>query len=300
VSETAADHIAAALAAIPTVSANIIGTFVNVEAGLAVVDVGQVRICIPNVGSVMPFPGDSVRLLRINQTTLLLGPVAQRATLGRVVSTSGPTGCLVEYPTGSGVTADMGYPKNSSPTIGDICLIDWASGGTVAAFITYSPPPPPPPPPLPPPPAEPETTVFTATDSGTFYVPSRRWSTREVWAVTTGNNIGAWFYGSKIADTIPDDAPISSVQIYGPLSYNGGSAAVLQCHSHQTKPHSAVALIGETVTLNPRSGWIPLPVQIGDWLRNNIGGIALVGGGWAKYRGLDTDGQSGALRITYG
>jgi len=288
---SAADHLAAALSNVPDLSIDIIGIYRGAEDELAIVDVGQARITIPSIGPALPFPGEEVRLLRAGTIVICLGPVSRRSPIGKVVSSTA-TFCNVEYPPGSGVTQQMGYPKGSNPAPGDAVLIDWLSGGVVATVLTAAPTPPAPPPPHPAPPAAQQTMVFTATGSGTYDPQTGSWARTEVWS----EQQGAWFYGTKIADTIPDTATIRRVEIYTPL-LTGGGTATIACHTSTIKPTTAVAAVGASTTVTV-GGWVRLPTGIGVFLQTNTGGIA-ISGGTAHLRGVDTDGQSGALKIIY-
>ena len=99
--------------------------------------------------------------------------------------------------------------------------------------------------------------------------------------------------------SIPDTATINSAEIYLPLFYDTGARPIAQLHTSPAKPGGNVTVTGATFTLNSFSGWCPIPTSYLDYLKANDGGIALVGGGWKKYRGRDADGLSGALRVTY-
>jgi hypothetical protein len=294
---SSADALAEILSGISDVDATLIGTFVGPSGTQAIVDVGSARVTIPALGPTFPFTNEPVRLLRVGKITLMLGPVP-RWPVGKVTATGSPR-CTVEYPPGSGVTKQMGYPPNITPTVGDTVLIDWASGGSVSTKLTIAPGATAPP--------DPgggsggqQQQVFTAVDSGTWQTANGgRWWQNDVWAVSTGNNTGAWFYGSKIRDTIPDSAAINAAEIYLPIFYDTGSAPIAQVHSSTSKPGGNISGVGGTSALNPSSGWVPIPAAFLDYLKANDGGIALVGGGFKKYRGTASDGQSGALRVTY-
>lgn len=292
-----ADQVAEAVAGQTNVEL-LAGVFVAADGVRAVVDVGNSRVTVSAMGFTFPAPGSSVWLLRVGKQFLMLGSAAPRHGLGRVTATGSPR-CTVEYPAGSGVTQLMGYPSNITPAVNDVVLIDWSSSdGTIIDKITIAPgvvvpvAPPAPAPTV-------GSAVFNAGDSGTFYVPGGRWNTLEVWAVTTGNNVGAWFYGNQIRDTIPDTATITSAEIYLPLFYDIGSAPVAQVHTSASKPGGNVAVTGGTHSLSPRAGWSPIPAAFIDHMKVHGGGIALVGGGWAKYRPVGVDGASGALRVSW-
>lgn len=271
----------------------LVGTYVDQSAGQAIVDVAGTRITIPSVGTYLPLPGDPCRVLRTDQATFLLGPAAPRASVGRVVASGSPR-ITVEYPPGSGIKRLMGFPKGTTPSVNDLVIIDWASGGTVVAVVTSTPEFQ-----ITPAPVSAsggrQTLVFTALDSGNW---NGGWWSNEVWA--SDNNHGAWFYGSKIRDSIPDSAAIVSVEIYLPAYYQFGDPPNFRMHSHDGKPGGAPAYTAPVIALSgARSGWVGLPTSVGDFLKANVGGTGMRQGGYTKYRGTQSDAQSGALRITF-
>lgn len=272
----------------------LIGSFVRQDGASAVVDVGGARITMPSVGTYFPLPGDPVRVLRTDQAPFLLGPAAPRSSVGKVTATGSPR-AVIEYPPGSGVTKTMGYPVGVALAVNDVVVIDWASGGTVVASVTATPLFDPAPPAPPPAGGGRQTIVFTAIDSGNW---NGGWWTNEVWA--SDNNHGAWFYGSKVRDSIPDSASIVSTEIYLPAYYQYGASPNFRTHTNDTKPGGAPSYTATVVALNAaRSGWVSLPNTVGDFLKANVGGTGMRQGGFTKYRGTQADGLSGALRITF-
>ncbi|GAA1703813.1 hypothetical protein GCM10009792_24950 [Microcella alkalica] len=118
-----------------------------------------------------------------------------------------------------------------------------------------------------------------------------------MWA--SDNNHGAWFYGSTIRDTIPGNATIGSIEIFLPAYYQFGANPNFRTHTHATKPGGAPSYTATTIALPTRSGWVKLPNSVGDFLKDNPGGTGMRQGGYTKYRGTQTDTQSGDLRITF-
>lgn len=272
----------------------LVGTFIEQSNDQAVVDVGGARVTMPSVGTYFPLPNDPVRVLRTDQNTFLLGPAAPRSAVGKVTATGSPR-ITVEYPPGSGVTKLMGYPAGTTPAVDDQVIIDWASGGTVVAIVAATPEFDPTPTPPPAPSGGRKTLVFTAVDSGNW---NGNWWTNEVWA--SDNNHGAWFYGSKVKDTIPDSAVIVKTEIFLPAYYTFGFPPNFRTHTHASKPAGAPSYTGTvTVLSSARSGWVTLPNSVGDFLKANTGGTGMRQGGFNKYRGTQGDAQSGALRITF-
>lgn len=292
-SRTSEDAVAEKLATIKPWQV-LVGKFVAQSAGSAVVDVGGARITMPSLGTYFPLVNDAVRVLRADTGTFLLGPAVPKDARGIVTATGSPR-ITVEYPPGSGVSKLMGYPSTLTPAVNDLVVIDWASGGTVTAIVTALPDVDPPGEAPPVASSGPKTLVFTALDSGNW---NGGWWTNEVWA--SDNNHGAWFYGSKVKDTIPDTAVISKVEIYLPAYYQFGSDPNFRTHTHASKPAGAPTYT-DTITplVGARSGWVTLPTSVGDFLKANTGGTGFRQGGFTKYRGTQADAQSGALRITY-
>lgn len=271
----------------------LIGTFIEESAGQAVVDVGGARITMPSLGTYFPLPTEPARVLRADTGTFLLGPASPKDARGIVTATGTPR-ITVEYPPGSGVTKLMGYPSTLTPAVDDLVVIDWASGGTVTAIVTALPDLAEPEPAPSAPGAGPQTLTFTALDSGNW---NGDWWTNEVWA--SDNNHGAWFYGSKIRDTIPDTATITRIEIFLPSYYSFGDPPNFRTHTHDAKPAGAPTYDATVVLSDARSGWVTLPTSVGDFLKANVGGTGMRQGGFTKYRGTQADAQSGALRITY-
>lgn len=291
-SSTAEDAIAVELSKVKPWQV-LVGTFVEQSSGSAVVDVGGARITMPSLGTYFPIANDLVRVLRADSGTFLLGPASPRDPRGIVTATGSPR-ITVEYPPGSGVEKLMGYPSTLTPAVDDLVIIDWASGGTVTAIVTALPD-------FDPAAAAPttpttgtQTITFTALDSGNW---NGGWWTNEVWA--SDNNHGAWFYGSKVKDTIPDTATIGKVEIFLPAYYQFGDPPNFRTHTHASKPGGAPSYTATVTPLSSRSGWVTLPTSVGDFLKANTGGTGFRQGGFTKFRGTQTDAQSGALRITY-
>lgn len=273
----------------------LLGSFVAQDGVLATVDVGDARLTVPTLAHVQPITGDAVRLLRVGKQLILIGGTVPRSPIGRVSATGSPR-CTVEYPAGSGVTQLMAYPNNITPAVNDVVLIDWASGGTIAARLSTNPTAPTPTPAPPPPSSSPVTQVFTAVGSRTRSA-SGWLNSSEVWASATTKS--AWWYGSKIRDTIPDVATILSAEIYLPIFQNFGSDPLLRVHTDASQPSGNPNFVAGSAALNPRQGWVPIPTGYIDQLKVTTGGVGFDTGGFNKYRGVTTDAQSGALRVTY-
>lgn len=138
------------------------------------------------------------------------------------------------------------------------------------------------------------TRTFTAIDSGS-YQPGSGWRTNDVWCSL--NNTGGWFYGNKIKDTIPDSASIIRAEIYLPQTKNLGVAPFGR-HGSATKPSGALSF-ASTAELPARRGWVRIPNALIEHLKANTGGLGFAGGGYSIWAGIQKDGQSGAVRVTY-
>lgn len=287
------DDIADEFAKIPDIDFSIIGTFVRFEGLMAVVNVGGTQVTIPNVGMYFPVPNDSVRIIRIGKHTFLWGPAVARSPVGRVSATGTPR-CTVEYPNGSGVTKLMGYPSNVTPAVNDIVLIDWTSGGTVIDKITAAP--------VNLVPDDPGNTspgtagrqVFRAVDSGSY---GTNWFTHDIYDSTS--NLGAWFYGSQIADTIPDNAVITSVAIC--LTPRSTQYAAPKLRVHTAAQMGSLTFTGASHTLSGTSGYVSVPTAVGDLLKANKYGVGFEPntGGYNIFKSVWEDGASGSLDISW-
>lgn len=280
-----------ALAKIPT-QQSLTATFVSQSGSVAIVIQGNSQLQVKSSAFGGMVTGDAVRLERRRGDLVLTGPVAARATVGRVTATGSLT--TVEYPNGSGVTADLRRINAYTPAVNDIVLIDWTTdGGAVVGKLDAAP--------STTPPAGPGTApvksydvTFRANDSGA-YQSGYGWRTNDVWS--SASNIGAWFYGSKIRDTIPDAAVITSAQIYLPLRERRG-AAPFGRHASETKPGGAVSF-SATGALAAITGWVSIPTTLIDHLKANPGGLGFDLGGRNIWNGTQLDKQSGAVRVKY-
>lgn len=297
-SSTSADVLAEQLAGIPGVDAGVIGVFAGVSAdgAQALVNVDDRQLVVPALGASWPLVGDRVRLLRAGKLTLLLGSVQQRSTLGRVNAVGSPK-CDIEYPPGSGVIEQMSMPKGATPAVGDLVVINWLgeAARTVTAIVSSQSNQPAPPTPG----GQPSQTTFrqtfSAADSGSFQ--NGRWWTNLVYA--SASNRSAFFYGSKIADTIPDGAAIDSVRVFLSPTRDSGNRPRIGTHGYASNPGGSPT-INNLVSLGTATGWVDLPTSFGDALKTGSQlGVGFNGAGYAIFRGTQQDGQAGALDIAW-
>lgn len=285
-----ADRIARALADMEP-SRWIVGTFVGPGTdGAVLVDFGEGSVSCSSAGFFEPLAGESVRCLQVGPVTVMIGPAAARTAIGTVTGTGSPTLTVLV----GGVSYSLPYLLSyASPTINDVVLIDWSSGGVVVGEVTaapsssYTPP------------AGAVTTYtadFRAKDSGSYQ--SGSWNKLDVWCSDT--NIGAWFYGTVIGDTIPNGAEIISVQVYVPEFYNAfpTSLATIGMHSLATK--AGAPTVTNAVTISKGTGWKTLPDSFGDSLKTGTRkGLGTDHGGYHKFTSRSADADSGKLRITW-
>jgi hypothetical protein len=292
-----AQRLSRMLSGIPTVQLPV-GTFVSASTdGTVMIDFGKGSVSCLSAGWFQPLPGDPVRCLRTDDGTVMIGPSMPRSSIGTVTATGSPY-LTVLTTVGS---RQLPYLSSySSPAVNDSVDIDWASGGivlgktTAVPASTYTPPAPA---------ASDFQADFRANDSGTFYVPGGNWAHEDVWCTSTGNNRGAWFYGNKIKDTIPDGAEIQSVRLYLDEYYNDFPAQLALIGMHSLGSKAGTPTIVSAVTVSAGSGWKTLPDSFGDALKTGarlgVGTGSSGASGFHKFRSRAADADSGLLRIKW-
>jgi hypothetical protein len=264
-------------------------TFVSATATGCLVDIQGNRVPAVTATAFLPEVGEIVWLWAIDDRFFIIGPAATKPDQGTVQSAAGG---YVTLTTSLGTTVTCPY-EGAAPAAGQVMKLLW-HGGPFAFLMSTSPTPVTPPPP----PATGATThqdTFNSVDAGSY---GSRWFTTQVWA--SDHNLGAWFYGTKISDTIPGSAAIQRVQLWVPPgSQISGSAPNFAIHSYTSKPGgppamTTVAAVGIT------GGYIDLPVTFGNALKNGGGsyGVGLNHGGYNILLSRDQDPASGQLVIT--
>lgn len=265
------------------------GTFVAATGGACTVDVAGSRIPAILGTSFVPEVNEAVFVWNVDEQFFVMGPIATKPDRGTVQSVSGG---LVTLTTALGTTVTCPY-AGTTPSAGQIMKILW-HGGPFAMLMSTSPAGNTPPV-APGTPAVSHTDTFTAIDAGSYG--SGRWWTSQVYA--SDSNLGAWFYGSKIADTIPSSAVISSIQVFIPGgSQIQGSAPNFALHPYGSNPGVSPSFSGATaVSVAP--GWVALPASFATALKSGGGsaGIGVAHGGYNIFPSLAQDGMSGALQI---
>lgn len=287
-------EVAKKVATIPNVSTLTAQYVQTNDDGTVLVDFGQGSVQIYSAGFYTPLPGDFVRTLKVNGFTLMLGPVVPRPSYGRITAT-GSTLLTLLLP--DSTTAQLPYVPgafSSGPSVNQDVLINWANGGMIIGNVTQVPIPDY----LPPVPSGGGSRSFMvdfrATDSGSY---GSRWFTNDVWC--SDSNIGAWFYGTLIADTIPDGAAVTSVQIYVNATQGYGSNPTVGTHAYGAKPGGPVG-VSNAVAIGAGSGWMVLPNSFGDALKvGSQYGLGTNHGGYWIYSSRAADANSGLLRISW-
>lgn len=270
-----------------------LGVFVARDGLQAVVNVGETTITLPFVGMYLPPTGHPVQLEMRDGQMVVSGPATPLPGAGVITGTGTPKAEVTAW----GVAYSLPYRSSYTPVMGDSVEIAWSGdGGVIQGKVTTTSS------------SVPPSTVpggggasfhpapFTAGDSGTRNKSGGGWWNTDVYAGNTTD--GAWFYGSKIQDTIPDGAVIQVARIFlSPRSVSGGLPR-LQVHTSPTKT-GAITWVGSYYELPAKSGWVDIPSTFIDYLKVNPGGLGLNQGGYNIMRGLPSDGLSGALDIAW-
>jgi hypothetical protein len=271
------------------------GTFVSASIGGALVDIGGQRIPALLGTLFLPEVNEPVQVWNIDKQYFVMGPVATKPDRGTVVSVSGGLATLTPNIGTNPVVAPY---TGTTPSAGQTMKLLW-HGGPLAMLMSTSPAGNTPPT-APGGAATTHTDYFTAIDAGSYG--SGRWWTSQVYA--SDNNLGAWFYGSKISDTIPASAAIQSVELFlSPTSQNSGANPNVALHSYQSKPGGSPSLSSATA-IGVVPGFVVIDgpgfsTGFGNALRAGGGaaGVGLSHGGFHIFNSLAADGQSGTLRI---
>jgi len=292
---SAAEATARALATIPSIS-SLTGQYVSTNAdGTVLVDFSEGPVQVYSAGFYTPLPGESVRVLKVDGFTMMLGPVTPKSVYGRVTATGLPK-LTVALPDGSSV--QLGYVSSSypSPAVNDPVLINWGNGGIVVGKVTSIPGSDYLPPAVVGAATRSGSADFRATGSGSYDHNYNSWFQDDVWASVHAN--GVWFYGSTIADTIPDNATITAVHLTMNEFYSVGGQTAIGTHALTSK--SGAPTVSNAAGQRDATGWV-LPTSFGDALKTGAAwGVGTVTGNYFhKYQGRASDAQSGMLHIEW-
>ena len=268
-----------------------VGTFVGMVGRAATVDLAGGRITgMSTATPYRPQVNDTVWVVFTDRVPVMMGPTVMPSDSGTVVAVT-PQDALVSTDMGEiRATYNVGVAISSGQNV----KLMWSAGPHIVGVMSSMPTPPTPPPP---PAGDVPVTrvdIFTATQAGSFRDPYG-WNLDEVWAAP--NVLGAWFYGTKIRDTLAG-AVVQKIELFATPTELAGSAPAFATHPHAGLPTDAPTLSNGTPVNVTSEQWVTLPLAFGQYLAANAGGIGVDHGGFNKFRSLKQDPQSGALRIT--
>jgi len=257
------------------------------------INTGESTVTVPFVGISLPPVGHPVQVEVSDGQIRVTG--AARALPPTGIVTVAANGTVATIVDDDGIAYTLPYQTASPPVLGDEMQITWTiKGGIIQGKVT----------PLPTPntPFTPPAgsggafhpAPFTAIGSGSF---GSRWFTNDVYS--SASNQGAFFFGSKVADTIPDSAAITLARIFLNPRSTSGAAPILQVHTSPTQPGGAVAFVGSGYALPARSGWVDIPLSMIDLMKTGAYGLGFNHGGYSIFKGVGADNLSGALDIAW-
>jgi hypothetical protein len=284
------DALLAALGNNPPGARILQATFVSATPTGCLVDISGNRVPATTGTSWLPEVNEVVWVWVVGDRFFIMGPAAIKPDQGVVQSvTSG----LVTLTSSLGTTVVAPY-DGTTPSAGQSMKLLW-HGGPFAMLMSTSPAGG-----TPPAPSGgggvAHADEFAAGDAGSYG--SGRWWTPQVYA--SDNNLGAWFYGTTIADTIPASAVISKVEIYVSAQQISGAAPNFAVHGYATKPGGSPSLSTVGAVGIGGTGWVTLPTSVGNALKHGgtAYGVGLNHGGYNILSSLAQDGYSGRLRIS--
>ncbi|WP_223690116.1 hypothetical protein [Leifsonia poae] len=258
--------------------------FARMDGNLAVVNTGPTTISIPCVGFYPPIPGMAVQLERTAGQWKVTGPAVAQPAIGTISATGTPQATV----TIGGKQFQLYYRSGYTPSIGDQVEVNWATGviqGKITGSNTGTDPGTNPgggATPLP-------TSPILASDSGQF---RSRWQGNDPRASDSVS--GAWVYNGRVAAALTG-ATVTKSEIYLPLRAQLGVCNI-GVHTSATLPSGWVGMSLST-PLNPRGGWVTLPLSFAATLAAG-GGISVASGnGDNQWAGTQSDPLSGALRF---
>lgn len=264
--------------------------FVRMDGRLAVVNIGTATVTVPCVGFYPPLPGMPVRVDWVNGSPAVTGPVAPLNPIGIITATGTPR-ATVEV---DGVPYTLPVMDSYAAVVGDEVAINWNIGviqGKLAAVD------------VPEPPGDsgggPSGSydiVVRAAGSGRYQ--GGWWGDSDPWA--SNNNVGAWVYGDRVRAAIAG-TNLTGIWVYLPLIEEVGNCAI-GVHDLAAIGGPGPSLVpGSLITLplGQRNGWLALTPALGDYLSVGGRGVGVLapGGGYTRWRGVQADGLSGALRL---
>lgn len=278
-----------------------LGYYRGVDFPRVTVDVGGGRIPAESATTFEPEINEQVQILFVDGKPWMLGPAVPKPHEGTVVTVSG------DFAT---VMTDLGevvapFPFGATLTSGEQVKLLWAGGPFIVARMSATPEPEVDPGAD----AAPSTTrqeTFTAVQAGSFQLNGGRWSSPEPRA--SNGYLGAWFFGTKIRDTVPASARMpgdgsAAVEVFIRSTSRFGNAPVFAMHSQPSA--GGAPDLSSGFAWNVGEGWNRLPASVEGTYFNALKGggpalgIGLQHGGVNRFASLGADPQSGAIRITY-
>lgn len=280
-----------------------LGTCVSVDWPYAQVNVNGQVIPLPMVGNLAPVPQQQCWVATLAGKRICLGPAAT-PSLGTV--SDAPTTGTLPVLGDDGVTYQAAYDPNVTTwSTGQRVLMQWAGGpgGGPVVVLNLSANPSTPDPTKPDPPVVGGGTtshdlwfdpLWSGTQNGSGSSGSGSFWTDQVYSGAT--TLGAWGYGSSVANTIPDGATITYTGLLvSQQGGTGGNAPTFGLHSLSSR--SGTLTVSSAVTSSGGSGEKELPVSFGNALKTGSAlGIATDHGGYWIYAPAGVNG-SGRLHI---
>jgi hypothetical protein len=264
------------------------GQFAKALPGGCLVNMGDSQVPALLGTSWLPEIGELVSVWVIDGKPVVMGPLATKPDRGTVKSVASNLVTL------STAFQDVTCPwSGSTPTVGQAMKLIWHGGPTAFPWSTQ--------PssgtaPTPGGGTQTHALAFAAIGSGSY---NGRWWTSLVRA--DDSDVGAWFYGTQIKDTIPSNAVITRVQIWLPWQSQTGAAPLLGAHPNPFQPAGAPGTSSFSSLPYAGTGWYDLATSYGDLLKAGgpSYGIGVApSSGLSIWSSLAQDGQSGKLVIT--
>lgn len=273
-----------------------IGTVVSVDwvTQTCVVNIDTTSV-VARISGQAPVVGKSINVMVVGQLAYTLG----RQDPPPLATVNGaPASGLVNVLSDDGNTYRVGFQTSYTPASGHRVLMDWDAGGHIVNRVDAAPTV------TPPPendnPSVRKTRTFRATDSGSY---RSSWSSGVVYFGQSYPSAG-WFYGTQMADSIPDDAVINSVSIYLEVTAQSGVATMpLYLHTSASRPGGGLALDqGTDIGSMPNGfrGNVGLPAGWGNLLKTGARlGVGTTGPGYRRLNGPAQSAAAGSITISW-
>lgn len=276
---TVGDDLARVLTAVPTTGLHT-ATFVGMIGHLARVRIADVDIDVPIVGAAILRAGETVQMMWLDGSGIVLGPAVPRPSFGTVTAVEPPY-ATVDV---DGSAFSFPYRIGAAPVTGDLVEINWASGiigGAVSARPVS--------PVIPPAPTPPDQDVEYVIRALSSWRYETEWIEGDP---RTGPGITSiWIYGD-LTGTL-DGVTLTSIDILLP-SAGGADTITIGTHTTTTDPVDPPNLTNLTPTTDA-GGWTPIPTALAAAIL--AGGVGITGDAESAWTGVLSDPSSGALRF---